>query len=165
MSEAKPNPIVPSNREEKLVKVEPIENSSQPIATSNTSESEPISSAATTMSTLEPSDEQTNSSQQQSNNIDWHKIAHKLREHNRKLLKQVFKLEQELAESKNVLEQQTERSQNTDTLIAQQAKELNHSQEEVARLLHQIEAFQQEAQNQKLLMESMSKQNKHRNNK
>lgn len=96
--------------------------------------------------------------QSQSNEIDWHKLAHKLREHNRKLLKKVFKLEQELAEVTNMLEQQNQRSQNTDILIAQQAKELNQSQEEIANLVNQIETLQQEEQEQKLLNESLSKQ-------
>ncbi|BAU65514.1 hypothetical protein STA3757_29020 [Stanieria sp. NIES-3757] len=94
----------------------------------------------------------------QVNEIDWHKLAHKLREHNRKLLKKVFKLEQELAEVTNLVQKQTQRSQNTDTLIAQQAKELNQNQEEIANLIAQIETLQQEEQNQKLLNENLSKQ-------
>lgn len=93
-----------------------------------------------------------------SSEIDWHKLAHKLREHNRKLLKKVFKLEQELAEVTNLVEKQNVRSQNTDILIAQQAKELNQSQEQIANLVAQIETAQQEQQNQQLLNENLSKQ-------
>jgi chromosome segregation ATPase len=101
---------------------------------------------------------ESDSTQSQSNEIDWHKLAHKLREHNRKLLKKVFKLEQELAEVTNIVQQQNQRSQNTDTLIAQQAKELNQNQEEIANLIAQIETLQQEEQNQALLNENLSKQ-------
>ncbi|AFZ34977.1 hypothetical protein Sta7437_1410 [Stanieria cyanosphaera PCC 7437] len=101
---------------------------------------------------------ESDSTQSQANEIDWHKLAHKLREHNRKLLKKVFKLEQELAEVTNIVQQQNQRSQNTDTLIAQQAKELNQNQEQIANLIAQIEILQQEEQNQKLLNENLSKQ-------
>ena len=47
-----------------------------------------------------------NDTSDKDNNIDWHKMAHKLREHNRKLLKKVFQLEQDILESNQALEEQ-----------------------------------------------------------
>ncbi len=91
-------------------------------------------------------------------NIDWHKLAHKLREHNRKLLKKVFQLEQEVAETNNRISEHKVRSQSTDMLIAQQAEEINHNQEEIAHILQQLETSQQEAHSQQVLIDSLSKQ-------
>ena len=91
-------------------------------------------------------------------NIDWHKLAHKLREHNRKLLKQVFQLEQEVADANNRIEEHRVRSQSTDLLIAQQAEEINHNQEEIAHLRQELETSQQEAHSQQVLINSLSKQ-------
>lgn len=90
--------------------------------------------------------------------IDWHKLAHKLREHNRQLLKKIFKLEQEIAEVNNRLEEQINRSQRTDLLIAQQAEELNCDREEIARLVRELERSQQENQSQQTFIETLSKQ-------
>jgi hypothetical protein len=90
--------------------------------------------------------------------IDWHKLAHKLREHNRQLLKKVFKLEQEIIDTTNRLQEQIERSRSTDLLIAQQAEEINHHQEEIARLVGELEKSQQENQSQQILIESLSQQ-------
>ena len=94
----------------------------------------------------------------QHNNIDWHKIAHKLREHNRKLLKQVFQLEQEVSETNNRIEEHKARSQSTDMLIAQQAEEINHNQDEIARFREEIEVAQQEINSQQVLIESLTKE-------
>lgn len=95
---------------------------------------------------------------QKTQNIDWHKLAHKLREHNRKLLKKVFHLEQEVAETNNRINEHKVRSQSTDMLIAQQAEEINHNQEEIAHLIQELETSQQEVHTQNVLVESLSKQ-------
>ena len=107
-----------------------------------------------------PTSEATNNHQevQKPKDIDWHKLAHKLREHNRKLLKKVFQLEQEVAETNNRIQEHTVRSQSTDMLIAQQAEEINHSQEEVAHLIQELENSQQEVHSQKILVDSLNKQ-------
>lgn len=94
----------------------------------------------------------------QSQNIDWHKIAHKLREHNRKLLKQVFQLEQEVSETNNRIEEHKARSQSTDMLIAQQAEEINHNQDEIARFREEIEVAEQEIQARQVLIASLTEQ-------
>ncbi len=103
-------------------------------------------------------DSSTISSESAQKKIDWHKLAHKLREHNRQLLKKIFKLEQEIAEVNNRLEEQIHRSQRTDLLIAQQAKELNREREEIARLVREREVSQQESQSQQAFIENLSKQ-------
>lgn len=91
-------------------------------------------------------------------NIDWHKLAHKLREHNRKLLKQVFQLEQEIAETNNRIKEHKVRSQSTDMLIAQQAEEINHNQEEIAHVMQKLETSQQEVHSQQVMVNSLTKQ-------
>ena len=95
---------------------------------------------------------------QKAKDIDWHKLAHKLREHNRKLLKKVFQLEQEVAETNNRIKEHKVRSQSTDMLIAQQAEEINHNQEEIARVLQELENSQQEIHSQKVMVDGLNKQ-------
>ena len=91
-------------------------------------------------------------------NIDWHRLAHKLREHNRKLLKKVFQLEQEIAETNNRIQEHQIRSQSTDLLIAQQAEEINHAQEDTAHVIEELENAKQEVHAQKVLVDNLTKQ-------
>ena len=91
-------------------------------------------------------------------NIDWHRLAHKLREHNRKLLKKVFQLEQEIAETNNRIQEHQLRSQSTDLLIAQQAEEINHAQEDTAHVIKELENAKQEVHAQKVLVDNLTKQ-------
>ena len=107
-------------------------------------------------STLEQKDNSQEA--QKPKDIDWHKLAHKLREHNRKLLKKVFQLEQEVAETNNRIKEHQVRSQSTDMLIAQQAEEINHTQEEVAHVMQELETSQQEVHSQKVMVDSLTKQ-------
>ncbi|MDJ0632129.1 MAG: hypothetical protein QNJ34_02955 [Xenococcaceae cyanobacterium MO_188.B29] len=93
-----------------------------------------------------------------SQNIDWHRLAHKLREHNRKLLKKVFQLEQEIAETNNRIQEHQLRSQSTDLLIAQQAEEINHAQEDTAHVIQELESAKQEVHGQKILVDNLTKQ-------
>ena len=95
---------------------------------------------------------------QKPKDIDWHKLAHKLREHNRKLLKKVFQLEQEVAETNNRIKEYSLRSESTDMLIAQQAEEINHDREEIAHIIQELETSQQEIHSQKILVDSLNKQ-------
>jgi predicted nucleic acid-binding Zn-ribbon protein len=90
--------------------------------------------------------------------MDWQKVAHKLREYNRKLLKKVFRLEQELAEIDNKFNKYVEKSQNSDVLLARQAEELESYQEKVALLLKQLAGSQQQVENQELLINQVSQQ-------
>ena len=88
--------------------------------------------------------------------IDWHKLAHKLREHNRKLLKKVFQLEQEIQESNQALEEQTKRSRSNDLYAAKQAETINQYQEEIAELQQKMAGYQQAHNSQKAISESLT---------
>jgi hypothetical protein len=90
--------------------------------------------------------------------MDWQRVAHKLREYNRKLLKKVFRLEQELAEIDNKFNKYVEKSQNSDVLLARQAEELESHQEKVALLIQQLAGSQQQIENQELLIRQLSQQ-------
>jgi hypothetical protein len=90
--------------------------------------------------------------------MDWQRVAHKLREYNRKLLKKVFRLEQELAEIDNKFNKYVEKSQNSDVLLARQAEDLESHQEKVALLIQQLAGSQKQIENQELLIEQLSQQ-------
>jgi chromosome segregation ATPase len=91
-------------------------------------------------------------------NIDWQQLAHKLREHNRKLLKKVFQLEQTLAETDSQLKQHLDRSQHREILVEQQAKAIKEFQEQIANLSEDIEESERETKTQQILIETLSKQ-------
>lgn len=71
--------------------------------------------------------------------MDWQKVALKLREYNRKLLKNVFRLEQELADIDNKYNKYIEKSQTSDLLVAQQAEEIKTYQEQISLLNQQVD--------------------------
>ena len=98
------------------------------------------------------------SSEDCTKNIDWHALAHKLRERNRELVKTVVQLEQALTDSQEKLQSQILRTRSGDTLISQQTEELNTSQEQIGHLCHELETARQTAQHQEILLETLSKQ-------
>ena len=62
--------------------------------------------------------------------MNWQKVAHKLREYNRKLLKKEFRLEQELADIDNKFAKYIEKSRSNDVLVAQQEQEIRKYREQ-----------------------------------
>ena len=84
---------------------------------------------------------QTEEQQNKDREIDWHRLAHKLREHNRKLLKKVFQLEQEIIESNKALEEHIKRSRSNDLYLAKQGDIFNEYQEEIAELGQKITTY------------------------
>lgn len=106
----------------------------------------------------QPKQKKAADSSAKSNSIDWHKLAHKLREHNRKLLKKVFQLEQEILESTQALEEQKEMAHNNDLFASKQAQKINQHQEEIAQLLKKIDRYQQEAHTHVSQINSLSQQ-------
>lgn len=90
--------------------------------------------------------------------MNWQRVAHKLREYNRKLLKKVNRLEEELAEIDNKFHKYVEKSRNSDILLARQAEELESYQEQVALLMQQLAGSQQQIENQELLIKQVSNQ-------
>lgn len=98
---------------------------------------------------------QTEEQQNKDREIDWHRLAHKLREHNRKLLKKVFQLEQEIIESNKALEEHIKRSRSNDLYVAKQADIINEYQEEIAELGQKITTYQQEKSSQKFVIDNL----------
>ena len=143
--------------------VPPLESSSDSQLTENNEHSPDTD---TTNINIEPPDrvqksQLSSESQSTSNspkNIDWQKLAHKLREHNRKLLKRVFTLEQEVAEAQNRSQEQNDQFIQNNLLVEQQAEKLNNNQEEVAQLLQELETVQQKYQEQQDLAENLAQQ-------
>lgn len=90
--------------------------------------------------------------------INLQKFAHKLREHNRKLLKKVFQLEQEIIESNQALEEQRKISQNHYLCVAKQAEKINQYQEENSELLQQLAADRQKNHSQKAMVANLNQQ-------
>jgi|GEM_PF-1765894 len=93
-----------------------------------------------------------------SEKMNWQKVAHKLREYNRKLLKKVFRLEQELAEIDNNFNKYLEKSNNSDLLLAQQAEEIKSHQEKFALLNQQLVGSQQQIDSQELIIKQIAEQ-------
>jgi chromosome segregation ATPase len=90
--------------------------------------------------------------------LNLHKFAHKLREHNRKLLKKVFQLEQEIIESNQSLEEQKAISQNHYLCVAKQAEKINQYQEEITELVQQLATYQQKNHNRQVKVEKITQQ-------
>ena len=90
--------------------------------------------------------------------IDWHKLAHKLREHNRKLLKKVFQLEQEAIENNQALEEQQKIARSHDLYMASQAKKIDNYHEQVAELLEKISVYEQQEEHQQSTVAILSQQ-------
>lgn len=93
-----------------------------------------------------------------SQKMNWQRVAHKLREYNRKLLKKVFRLEQELAEIDNKFNKYIEKSRNSDLLLAQQAEEIKSYQEQFAQLTQQLVNSQQQIDSQELIVQQIAEQ-------
>lgn len=91
-------------------------------------------------------------------NINWHKTAHKLREHNRKLIKQVFQLEQEQADLEDRLQLQLEKSYSSDTAIAQQAEQIENGLERISLLSEQLEMARCKAEDDRDALEHLAQQ-------
>ena len=103
-------------------------------------------------------DSTTQNSKPLTQKMDWQKVAHKLREHNRKLYKNIFRLEQELADLDNKFNKYVEKSQNSDLLLAQQAEEIKKYQENVSLLTQQLTTSQKQIEDRELSIERLSEQ-------
>ena len=90
--------------------------------------------------------------------MNWQKVAHKLREHNRRLYKQVFRLEQDLAEITNKFDKYLEKSKSSDLLMAHQAEEIKSYQENMALFSQQLASDRQEIDSKKVAIEQLSQQ-------
>ena len=119
---------------------------------------ETIKSNSNTKSATSPQAKETSVKPLDCHNIDWQQLAHKLREHNRKLLKKVFNLEQNLIDLTNQVQQHQEIARQEELTITEQSEKLNHSQEEIADLSKQIDKQSQEIKSQEVLIKNLSLQ-------
>ncbi|MDY7013623.1 MAG: hypothetical protein SVX43_08450 [Cyanobacteriota bacterium] len=89
---------------------------------------------------------------------DWFSLARKLRQRNRDLLKKVASLEQSLAETQEALQNEIARSRSSETLNAQQAKELQAARAKIGSLYRDLEASNQTLQQHRTSVEGVSDQ-------
>ena len=99
-------------------------------------------------------------SNQTKQKMNWQKVAHKLREYNRKLLKEVFSLKQELADIDNKFEKYVEKSQNSDLLVAQQESKIQEYQKQISLLTERLTTSQQKLGQKETTIEELSQQYK-----
>ena len=90
--------------------------------------------------------------------MNWQKVAHKLREYNRKLLKKVFRLEQELADIDNKFNKCIEKSKSSDLLVAQQERELRKYQEETELFESHLAEHQATIKQKEIILNELSEQ-------
>ncbi|MEM8779041.1 MAG: hypothetical protein AAGF26_09245 [Cyanobacteria bacterium P01_G01_bin.49] len=85
---------------------------------------------------------------------DWFNLARKLRGQNRELLETIVKLEQELAQSKQQFQEQTQRSRQ----LCEQTNTIQTTQAQNNSLIEQLQTCQQATQHQQLAIETLQKQ-------
>ncbi len=119
---------------------------------------EPVQPNPDTQSKTSPQAKESSVKTSDSHNIDWQQLAHKLREHNRKLLKKVFNLEQNLIDVTNQVQEHQKIARQEELTISEQTEKLNHSQEEIAHLSQQLEKERQEIKTQEVLIKNISLQ-------
>ncbi|MEA5509353.1 hypothetical protein VB715_06205 [Crocosphaera sp. UHCC 0190] len=91
-------------------------------------------------------------------NRDWFNLARKLRGQNRELLDTIVKLEQALAISRQQLQEQIQRSRQTESLTSEQTSQLQTTQAQNSNLLEQLQLSQQEAQRQQFQIQTLQQQ-------
>ncbi|HEY9768289.1 MAG TPA: hypothetical protein V6C71_07235 [Coleofasciculaceae cyanobacterium] len=144
-----------TNQSDRVEQDEVAENVSEPEAKNNQLLSEQISDSAASQAKNNANTANTEDLVQKMN---WQRVAHKLREYNRKLLKKVFRLEQELAEINNKFNKYVEKSQSSDLLLAHQAEEIQNYQEQIALLSQQFNSSQQQIDGQETIIKQLSEQ-------
>ena len=95
---------------------------------------------------------------QNQSKMNWQKIAHKLRDYNRKLNKQVLRLEQEIAEIDNRFNKYVEKSRSNDLLVAEQEAKIQTYQEQVALLTQHLAASHAQINSQEATIDNLTEQ-------
>lgn len=98
------------------------------------------------------------SGQKASQDADWFALAQKMRQRNRNLLEQVNQLKGALKQQQEILNSEKTRSQQQETLLAQQTEEFNTLHEQLARLFNALESSHQASVRQQILIETLSEQ-------
>jgi hypothetical protein len=96
--------------------------------------------------------------QKSSQDADWFALAQKMRQRNRSLLEQVNQLKAALKQQQENLNSEKTRSQQQETLLAQQTEEFNTLHEQLARLFNALESSHQASVRQQILIETLSEQ-------
>lgn len=96
--------------------------------------------------------------QKSSQDADWFALAQKMRQRNRSLLEQVNQLKAALKQQQEILNTEKTRSQQQETLLAQQTEEFNTLHEQLARLFNALESSHQASVRQQILIETLSEQ-------
>lgn len=108
--------------------------------------------------TAEISDETPEIRDRRTKDADWFALAQKMRQRNRRLLDQVTQLRAALREKQEELHSELVRSQQQETLLAQQAEELTTLHDQLTRMFQALESSHQAAQRQQILIETLSEQ-------
>lgn len=98
------------------------------------------------------------SGQKASQDADWFALAQKMRQRNRSLVDQVNQLKGALKQQQELLNSEKTRSQQQETLLAQQTEEFNTLHEQLARLFNALESSHQASVRQQILIETLSEQ-------
>lgn len=99
-----------------------------------------------------------NTGQKASQDADWFALAQKMRQRNRSLVDQVNQLKGALKQQQELLNSEKARSQQQETLLAQQTEEFNTLHEQLARLFNALESSHQASVRQQILIETLSEQ-------
>lgn len=146
-----------SNRESPATPIETSDKSLFEIDTEELLEFEPIQAASVNISE-ETTDAGSSSAESDTDMLELIALSEALQQQNTDLLTHVEELEKLLDESQRALEMQIARSQNAETKLAEQMKELNTTQEQLTRLFRELEASHQVAHRQQILIETLSQQ-------
>lgn len=91
-------------------------------------------------------------------NVNWYRVACKIREQNRQLETKILDLETSLIETNKRLETQQRLCNSADDLIEQKTQELDNYEMEISQLSHKLDQANQGYQNQQIFIESLSQQ-------
>lgn len=131
----------------------------QPWKPSQTDESDQAAAFLITDQTDDSAAETSDDSgQKASQDADWFALAQKMRQRNRSLLEQVNQLKGALKQQQEILNSEQTRSQQQETLLAQQTEEFNTLHEQLARLFNALESSHQASVRQQILIETLSEQ-------
>lgn len=146
-----------SNRESSATPIETSDKSLFEIDTEELLEFEPIQAASVNIPG-ETTDAGSTSGESDTDMLELIALSEALQQQNTDLLTHVEELEKLLDESQRALEMQIARSQNAETKLAEQMKELHTTQEQLTRLFRELEASHQVAHRQQILIETLSQQ-------
>lgn len=123
-----------------------------------------LSNAGKSSNASSQGNSQSNSQNPGGKESDLFVLAQKLRQRNRTLQEQVAQLQESLQiaeeklhrQSQQFTQQESIRSQEVGTILSQQTAEASYANEQVGRLLQELEGFQQLGQRQQILIETLS---------